>query len=174
MDELILHKVVSTDEAVFDYEHGLVTGEYPPAEYDTDWRKPCMWDEPFFYFPKREVQAELEEFIQRHSTIKHKHYFKVRHHDEKIDEWLLLFVKRGKRVGATQNWTVVGICYEYDWCEDLEEEGIIRAWYETKITDLPATDWVEELRISQQIEAEEQEKDEKEQNNYEKLFGRFA
>ena len=169
MEELVLHKVAFTDEAVFDYEHCLIYGDYPPQDYDIDWQKPCMWDEPFFRFPKQEIKAELEEYIQRHNTIKYKHYFRVRHYDEQHEDWLLLFIRQGKRVGKIQDWTVVGICYEYDFCEEMEEDGINRAWYETKITDLPNDDWVEELRIRQQIETEESEKDEKERTHYERL-----
>ena len=36
-----------------------------------------------------------------------------------------------------QSWEIVGICEAEDYDEDLEECGQIRAWYETKIEDLP-------------------------------------
>ena len=159
MEELTLHKVAFTEEAIFDYEHCLIMLDNPSED-----------DLPLFRFPKQEIKAELEEYIQGHSTHKNKHYFRVRHYCEQMDADLLLFIKRGWKLGTMQNWTVVGICWEWDWTEDMEDDGIIRAWYETKITDLDDTDWVEEMRLRQREDEAELKKDEKERNYYAKLF----
>ena len=71
-----------------------------------------------------------------------------------------------------QIWDIVGVCYACDWDEDMEETGMIRAWYETKLNpDYKEPDWVELLREREIIEEREQKIDEKEQKKYEKLFG---
>jgi hypothetical protein len=155
-----LHKVTISEEAVFDYEHCLIVLERPSED-----------DLPLFRFPK-EIKAELEEYIQCHSRVKHKHYFRVRHYDENLGDYLMLFVKKSWKMATMQNWTVVGICFECDWDEEAEEDGIIKNWYDTKINkdEIDKTDWVEEMRIRQEIETEENEKDEKERKRYARLF----
>ena len=44
---------------------------------------------------------------------------------------------------SAQYWELVGICDKEAWSEDLEESGQIRAWYETKIENIPEErDWL--------------------------------
>jgi hypothetical protein len=121
-------------------------------------------------FDKREIKEELEEYIQHHSKIKHKHYFRVCWCDEKFDRQLMLFIRRGDRFSIMQNWTVMAICPAEDWTEDLEEGGIIKFWYETQINNLPDIDWVQEERIREEMAEEECQKDEKERRRHERLF----
>lgn len=162
-----LHKVTISEEAKFDYEHCLIVLENPGED-----------DLPLFRFPN-EIKAELEEYIQNHSKNKSKHYFRVRHYDEKMEDYLLLFVKRSWKMATMQNWTVVGICFEYDWDEELEEDGFYRNWYETKINDLAKDDWVEAKRIRAEMESliaeleeiEEIEHEFKKQQEHDRRFG---
>jgi len=170
VEDLVIHKVAFTEESVFDYEHGIITRTYPAEENDTDWRLDDKNDIPLVRFPKGEIKEELEEYIQHHSRYKHSYYFRVRWFCEKLNRELMLFVKRGVRISIMQNWTVMGICTAADWTEDLEEDGHIRAWYETKITNLPDTDWVQEERIRKEMAEEERQKDEKERRRHERLF----
>ena len=56
----------------------------------------------------------------------------------------MLFVRKREKEENKQYWEIVGICEAKDYDEDLEECGQIRAWYESKIDNLPEEpDWVE-------------------------------
>ena len=180
MEELTLHKVTFSEEAIFDYEHCMFVPKdyspYKPNMTADDWVSYERYELPIVIFKtKREIQLELEEYIQRHNRVKHQHYFKVRHWDDVLEDWILLFIRRGWKLSTMQNWTVVGICYEYDWNEDAEEDGLIRAWCDTKITDLKdEEDWAERLLARQEIAEMWEKLDKKEKRKYEKLYGRFA
>jgi len=134
MAELILHKVNFTPEAVFDYEFCLIPDTAPFDESDTDWNKSCIHETPLvhFYKIKTELKTELEEYIQRHSTIGKRHYFRVTHYDEQSRTWLMLFIKRGDRFGIMQTWDVVGIIDSEYFDTDDEEFGVYREWYNFK------------------------------------------
>jgi len=192
MEELVIHKVAFTEEAVFDYEHCLRFVEYPPysfidlAEYDERYHEEMRnlnakwWEEdeqfelPQARFPKAEIKAELEEYIQHHSKHKHQYYFRVRWLDEQHNRELMLFIKRSEKISIMQNWTVVGICVASEWTEDLEEDGLVRSWYETKLNEPNQYDWVEEYNLRQQMAEDDRNKDEKEKANYARLFGGIA
>ena len=170
MEELVIHKVAFAAEAVFDYEHCLIERRYPADENDTDWRLDSKHDLPLVILPKAEMKAELEEYIQNHSKHKYKHYFRVRYLDDNFDRELMLFIYRDAKISIMQNWTVKAICFADCWTEDDEEEGRIRSWVETKITNLPNDDWVEEERIRREENEKERLKDEKERKRHERLF----
>ena len=170
MEEYLLHKVVFTEEAIFDYEHCLVKQKYELEETDTDWRIESKFELPLVKLPKREMKAEIEEFIQTNKSKQHKPYFYTKFFDEQLQKMLMLFIKKGSRQSIMQNWIVIGICEADDWCEELEFAGMIRNWTKTSITDLPEDDWVEEERIRKEIEEKERLKEEKEREYYEGLF----
>jgi hypothetical protein len=170
VEEFVLHKVAITAEAVFDYEHCLLLRHYPADKCDTNWQKDSIYDLPLVVFPKQEIKAELEGYIQNHSKHKSQYYFRVRYLDDNFNQPLMFFIKRGERQSIMQHWFVVGICLADCWTEDDEEDGIIRAWYESCINDLPDTDWVEEARAKREREDRERLRDEKEQDRYERLF----
>jgi hypothetical protein len=148
MDNLTLHKVNFTPEAVFDYEFCLIPDIAQFDESDTDWNKPCIHETPLVHFHKikSEIKNELEEFIQRHSSIGNRHYFRVTHWDEQSKTWLMLFVKRGHRFASMRTWDVVGIIDAEYFCEDAEDWGIYREWYDFKF-DKHRQDIVMVLRL---------------------------
>lgn len=121
-------------------------------------------------FNKRQVKAELEFYIEHRIKLQHKTYFRVR--DFIGDFEIIYFIKKGKRFGNMQIWNLVGICESQFWDEEMEESGIIRSWYETKIhPDDKEPDWVEQLRERQMIEERERKIEEEMEKKYDKLFG---
>lgn len=175
MKELVIHTVKFAEEAIFDYENCLIVKNYEINEDDNNWLKDDVCDLPLVQFFKSEIKNELEEYIHTHSKNKYKHYFRVKWFDKILNRELMLFIYKSEKLSLMQYWTVRGICYACDWDEDDEYEGRIRSWIETKIDDLPNTDWVEEKRILKQKEEEELRIDEKERRYkerryYERLF----
>ena len=130
--EHLLHKVNITEEAEFDIE--------------------CM--NALSIFDKKITKEELEYYIARQPKLHNKHYFRLT--DTLGETEIMYFIKKGNRFGVMQVWNVVGICESQYWDEEMEESGIIRGWYETKLK--PTTkekDWVEELRERQLLEERE-------------------
>jgi len=167
-DDYILHKVLITEEAVFDFENSLIEIHNPADwETDNDWRIESKHDLPLARMPKLEIKRELEEYIQGHSTIRHRHYFFTQHYDDTLG-WIVLFVKKTTRIGPMQNWEVVGICRSMDWDEESEDRGWHRSWYETKF-ELKGEyyDWVEARNIKLQMEEENRNEEVKKQREYE-------
>lgn len=170
MEEYLLHKVVFSEEAIFDYENCLINKKYEIDEEDTDWRIESEFDLPLVILPKQEMKKEIEEFIQTNKSKQHKHYLYMKYFDEQLQIMLMMFIKKGSKQSIIQNWTIIGICEANTWCEEMEIEGMIRNWTKTRITDLPEDDWVEEARIRKEQEEKEMLKDEKEREFYEGLF----
>lgn len=146
--EHLIHKVKITEEAEFDVE--------------------CM--NALSIFDKAYTKSELEFYIKNTKKVQNKHYFRLR--DYLGDTEIMYFIKKSHKLGKMQMWNVVGICEAQYWDEEMEESGIIRGWYETKLK--PSTkekDWVEELRERQLLEERERKLEEEYQKKYEKLFG---
>lgn len=130
--ERTIHKVSVTEEAVFDYKE--LTGVVPPV---------------------RDIKKEVETYLQYIADCTRGYYFRVKYYDEEIDRMLMLFLYKGERFGPMQVWKIAGVCFAEDWTEELEENGQIRFWLKTKITDFEdKTDWVVRYRVWQ----EEQDK----------------
>ena len=167
MQNLVLHKVNFTAEAVFDYEFCLIPDHGKFDESDTDWNKPCIHETPLVHFRKvrNEIKQELEEYIQRHSTIGNRHYFRVRHYDEQTRMWLTLFVKRSHRFANMQTWDVVGIIDDEYFSHDDEEFGVYREWYDMKF-DKHQQDIVLILRLEHALEMNYQKQEEVWENEY--------
>jgi len=185
----LIHKVLITEEATFDYENCLVFVSYPEynfvhaEDYDpkhadeirehniANWQAEEQYEIPLVRIPKMEIKRELEEFIQNHSTIKNRHYFYTQHYDEQLG-WMVLFVKKATRISIMQNWEVVGICRSMDWDEDSEEEGRHRAWYSTKLSlSGDYYDWVQAKRTKEELDEKWNKEIENDQIEYERLFG---
>ena len=133
MEDYILHKVVITTEAQFDYASIFNLLEVIDEESFLPSR---------FQIP--DMKAELEWFIQTNRKYLYKQYFKVKYLEEQTGTMLYVFVRPGLVIGKMKNWDVVGICIADDWNEDLEEMGAIKGWLDTKIENLPdEEDWVE-------------------------------
>lgn len=133
MEDYILHKVVITTEAKFDYASIFNLLEVIDEESFLPSR---------FQIP--DMKKELEYYIQSQKKYWYKHYFKVKYLDEHTGTMLYVFIRPGIVIGKMKNWNVVGICIADDWNEDLEEMGAIKGWLDTKIEDLPdEEDWVE-------------------------------
>lgn len=126
--ESIIHKVVISKEAIFDYS------DFTQA--------PAM--------PKAAMKDEAEEYITNFTSqgLLRDNYFKANFYDDTSDKMLKLFFHKSYKIGIMQLWVVVGICTIDDWDAELEEFGIIRAWLSSTIDikDLPMADWVVRLR----------------------------
>ncbi len=170
MEEYLLHKVLFSEEAIFDYEHCLIIREFELDETDTDWRIESKFDLPLVKLPKREMKVEIEEFIQTNTRTHNKTYFRTKYFDEQLQKMLMLFVKKGSKQSIMQNWIIIGICEADDWSEEIEFEGKIRNWTKSRITNLLEDDWVEEERIRKEMEEKERLKEAKEREFYEGLF----
>ena len=146
--EHLIHKVNISEEAVFDVE--------------------CM--NASSNFNKYNTKKELEDYITEHNKLHYKKYFRLK--DYLGETQIMYFIRKGLRVGIMQIWDVLGICEAKYWDEELEDYGIIRVWYNTKLEpDKDEPDWVEELREKQFIEERERKLDEERQKWYEKIFG---
>lgn len=145
--EHLIHKVNITEEAKFDIE--------------------CL--NASTHFNKNEVKEELEYFITKNKKYHNKWYYKIFDFLDALE--IIYFIKKGEKFSNMQIWNVVGICEVCDFNEEMEECGVIRGWYETKLEpNKNERDWVEELRERQIIEEREKIKDDEERNYYERLF----
>ena len=134
MEEYIIHRVGISKEAKFDYAliFNLLVGDFGS-------------DLPPNFRLDKNIKNELELYITLNKKVWYKRYFRTTYIHEEIGKNLMFFIKQRQRFANMQSWEIVGICEAEDYNEDLEECGQIRAWYETKIEDLPnELDWVEE------------------------------
>lgn len=122
--EIVIDKVVVTDEARFDYD--------------------CLFGQPI---PKADIKRETEEYIENRIGRINGFYFRVKYYDETTDEMLMLFFYKSKRFGKMQLWDLAGICLADEWTRELEDEGQIKAWLNSSLTPTETTDWVWDLRI---------------------------
>lgn len=129
--EIMINKVVITEEAKFDYEEVVA-------------RQPI---------PKTTIKNECELYIdnlQKGGRLLYGYYFRAKYYDENSDKMLMLFFYKGERFGKMQTWELSGICEAADWTDDLEDDGLIRNWLKVKIEDLlQEDDWVIGFRIWQ-------------------------
>jgi len=135
--EIDINKVVITEEAQFDYESlvGL------PLQ------KTLI---------KNETETYIE-LMQKSGRLLYGYYFRAKFYDEQSDRILLLFFYKGERFGAMQMWKLVGICYEEDYTENLEDCGQIRVWLNSSLTPEECGDWVWDLRVWQEKKQKEME-----------------
>lgn len=99
-------------------------------------------------FDKRKFKAEVEEYIQNMSKrLPWWGYFRADYEDE-YNERIKLFIYKGEKLGLMQYWDLRGVCLAKDWSEEIEDEGYIRSWLNTKIEDVPDDeDWVIRYRV---------------------------
>ncbi len=143
------------------YVHKINISE--EAEFDVE----CI-DAPF-EFDKRKIKKELEEFIENNKKYQFKTYFRLK--DFVGDLEIMYFIRKGQKFGNMQIWNVLGICEAQYWSEEMEESGIIRSWYETKLNpDMSEPDWVEQMRERQILEERERKIEEEQQRKYDRLF----
>lgn len=135
--ERIINKVSVTEEATFDYEE--VVALMP--------------------IPKTDIKNECENYIdnmQKGGRLLYDYYFHVIYFDERSDKMLMLFFYKGERFGVMQIWRLSGICEAEDWTQELEDDGNIRNWLNTKITTFEdEDDWVVSLRVWEENKIEE-------------------
>ena len=124
--EAVINKVVITAEAEFDYE----------SEFGQR-------------LPKNEIKQETELYISGSLSRFSGYYFRIKYLDEATDRMLMLFVYKGVVFGSMQLWEIRGICPAEDWTEELEEDGQIREWLDSKINPTEETDWVWGLRLKE-------------------------
>lgn len=122
--EIVINKVVITDEARFDYE--------------------CLFNQPI---PKNDIKRETEEYIDGRADRINGFYFRIKYFDETTDEMLMLFFYKGKRFGKMQLWELSGVCRAEEWTRELEDDGQIRLWLKSSLDPQETTDWVWDLRI---------------------------
>lgn len=134
MQDKLIHKLIVSNEAKFDYEECLELGK----------------------LPKRDIAQEVEEYISTDKRgICNRQYFKIRYLDQDSGDMLMLFVYKRQRLATIQYWTVAGICHEECWSEEMEHDGAIRFWITTLIDDIPdKADWVEQSIIRMQMQKE--------------------
>ena len=122
--EIVINKVVVTDEAKFDYE--------------------CLFGRQI---PKADIKRETEEYIDGRQGRINGFYFRTKYLDETTDEMLMLFFYKGKRFDTMQMWELSGVCRADEWTRELEDDGQIRNWLNTSLDSKETTDWVWDLRI---------------------------
>ena len=107
--------------------------------------KECLGD---IVFDKRRFKADVEEYIQNMSRrLPWWGYFRADYEDDDTER-LKLFIYKGKKIGIMQYWDLKGVCLAKDWSEEMEDEGHIRSWLNTKIIDVPdEEDWVIRYRV---------------------------
>lgn len=123
-----------TEEAKFDYAFlkDLLVGDFGS-------------DLPPNFRISQELVSEIELFLNTNKKVQGKYYLRLTHTDE-FDQDLMLFITRGKLEENKQYWELKGITESSGWSEEAEENGIIRAWYETKVANITEkTDWVAEM-----------------------------
>jgi hypothetical protein len=126
--EWVIHKLNISAEAVFDISDILGIRE----------------------FDMRTLKSEVEEYIIRQAKVgclPWWGYFRVDYIDEDSGRQLKLFISKAVRLGLMQYWELRGVCAAADWSEDLEDDGTIRCWLNSKVVDLPKGDWVLEQII---------------------------
>jgi len=126
MNEIYIHKVHVSPEAKYDYEECMELG----------------------VIPKMEIKNAVEEFLYiRQSEGELKHYYRLKYFDERSNEMLMLFIRKGKNLLSMQIWEIKGICLAEDFDEDFEDLGKNKSWYESSIdiTGFPKIDWVKEI-----------------------------
>lgn len=126
----VIHKLIITTEASLDI-------------------KECLGEN---VFDKRKFKAEVEEYIQNMSNrLPWWGYFRADYEDDDTER-LKLFIYKREKIGVMQFWELKGVCLVKDWSEEMEEEGQIRSWLNTKIEDMPEEqDWVIRYRVWQVI-----------------------
>ena len=111
----------------------------------------------FTRIPKRDIAIQVEDYLclrQADDKLRDVRYFKLKYYDDETDEMLMLFIRKDRALASMQMWLLVGLCKEEDWTEDLENEGIIRGWLESKVEYIPKVeDWVELLRVAEEERA---------------------
>lgn len=124
----VIHKAVITAEAQFDYEETAIGGRMPKAA----------------------IKSEIEEYVANMYSaglLRYDGYFRAKYLDEDSGKMLMLFLYRGQRFGVMQTWKLKGVCLAEDWNEDLEYDGQIRAWLNSKLNPEDKSDWVWDLRV---------------------------
>jgi len=156
----VINKIEISEEAAFDYECCIggrrqplwwdllaVAGDDPVKAF-----KIAEWfDQPLRKLDKRKLKAETEEYINRMNgggRLLYENYFRCKWYDEQTGLMLMLFLYRTAKMSVMQYWDVRGICPAEDWTEDAEEDGKIRNWVESPVTDLPEEDdWAIRARV---------------------------
>ncbi len=139
--EVLIHKLVITAEAKYDYEEILGLGKLPKTDI-----KEIIED--YLSFKDEEYQA---------CDVK---YFSVKYIPDDTDDVLKLFFYKGIRIGAMQMWKFAGVCKDQDWDIDWDDSGHIRHWLKSKVDDLPKEqDWVKTLeeRIANGVQSTTQQ-----------------
>jgi len=133
----VIHKISITTEARFDVFE-------------------CVGLEAFDW---RTFKSETEEYITHQAKagrIPWWGYFRADYIDEVSGRRLKLFFYKRSKIGLMQYWDLAGVCEADDWTQDAEDDGLIRAWLETKIDDLPdEDDWAVRVRVSAKLKQTE-------------------
>lgn len=149
--DLLIHKINLTDEVKFDYETSI---------------------SPNFDFIAKDIKNEIEFYLMHNHKLWYKRYLRVNYYDEQSEQMLMFFIRESNKFLSMKTWNIVGVCKAEDWNEDIEEDGIIKAWLDTTLTPPEnELDWVEVLRIRQEEEERERKLEIEEQKKYERLFG---
>lgn len=127
--EVLIHKVIITAEAKFDYEEAMELGK----------------------LPKNDIKNLIEDYLSLKDSeyqacdVK---YFSVKYLDD-VGGCLKLFLYKDVRCGMMQNWNLAGICKAQDWCHENETEGLIRHWLKQKTEGIEKEqDWVKVVQIA--------------------------
>jgi len=134
MTEVIIHKLNITAEAKFDIREVIGLER----------------------FDMRTLKSECEEYITRMTEagrIPWWGYFRSDYIDEDSGERLKLFFYKGDRLGLMQAWDLKGVCLAADWSEEAEDDGAVRLWLESSITEFKKGDWVFEQIANAEADA---------------------
>ena len=135
--EKLIHKLVITAEAVFDYEEDMKLGK----------------------IPRTDIKNLIEDYlaiVDEERSLECVNYLSVKYLSDGVAESLKLFLYKGRRFGKMQIWELRGICEGKDWDKDLESTGVVKNWLGQKVENLARTsDWVEEMHLMEEIERKE-------------------
>lgn len=102
---------------------------------------------------RRTLKADIEKYITHMSAsgrLPWWGYFQADYLYEDSDKRLKLFIYKGTRIGIMQYWSLAGVCEAGNYTQDAEDDGLIRAWLNTKIEELPdGDDWAVRVRVNE-------------------------
>lgn len=77
------------------------------------------------------IRPQIEREIA--TNYREKEKLRIPYTDTESQLQLLLFIKMGYRFGLMQTYILQGICLQSDYCEEMEDSGVIAEWLEVEI-----------------------------------------
>lgn len=106
------------------------------------------YDEPLRKMRYVEIRQYAENFIEekeKKKGLNNACYLKVQYYDDRLDEWLLLFLKKAEQASNYRIWDIIGICEDDAFDDSHWGSGAFKAMF--SLTDKGKDDWVVDMRI---------------------------